>query len=242
MYVLSAFWIAEMQQFYGSHAYSLARILTAFGFAYVIGICIVSWAVDLTRGAIRELFLISGCIMIAGIGSLAAIKPGQSARAIGLSFLASFGVGALYIPPIVALVDLTPDEHLGMTVGLALAVRFIVGQIGYTVFYHIVKKKLTDIIPTTVGYAVLEAGLPLTEVELFIEDLVAKNSTALAALRGITPKILLAADKALNDCFVRSFRLCYYAGLGFAGAAIIASIFLKNIKKYLVDRVAVDIH
>lgn len=241
-YVLSAFWIVEMQQFYGDNAYSLARKLTAFGFAYVMGACLVSWAIDLSHGAIRELLFVASCITTAGIGSLAAIRPSNPSMSIGLSVLASFGIGAIYIPPIVALVDITLDEYLGTIVGLAVAVRLIVGQAAYAIFYHFVNKKLTDTIPITVGTAVLEAGLPITEVESFIEDLVVRNFTAIAGLHGVTPQILQAAETTLDDCFVRSFKVCYFAGIGFAGAAVIASVFLKNIRRYLVDRVAVDIH
>ena len=241
MYVLSAFWIVEMQQFYGANAYSLARKLTAFGFAYVIGASVFSMAIDFSHGRIREILLISSMIATAGIGALASIRPNNPARSIGLSVFASVGIGGLFIPPIVGLVDVSSDERLGTAVGLAVAVRFIVGQIGYAVFYHVVTKKLNDTIPRTVGLAVVKAGLPLTEVPAFIEDLLARNTTALAGLHGITPNMLLVAQTAINDCFVQSFRLCYFAGIGFAGAALVASLFLKNIRKYLVDRVAADI-
>jgi len=242
MYVLSAFWITEMQQFYGADAYSLARKLTPFGFAYVIGASVGSMAIDLSHGRIREILLISSAIAVAGIGALASIGPNSPARSIGLSVLASLGIGALYIPPIVGLVDVSADERLGTVVGLAVAVRFIVGQIGYTVFYHIVNKKLNDTIPATVGRAVVLAGLPLIEVQPFIEALLYRNTTALAGLHGITPKILLTAQTALNECFVQSFKLSYFAGIGFAGAALVASLFFKNIREYMVRRVAVDIH
>jgi hypothetical protein len=241
-YSLGAFWLLETQQFFGPDAYSIARIITAFGFAFLIGIFLISWGIDLTRGSIRELFLITSCLMTAGIGGMLVVTQLTPSMAIGLSFLGSLGVGGLYIPPVIALTIISPDDLIGTIIGLALSIRFIGGQVGYTISFNILQTKLTEIIPSIVGTAIAKAGLPITEIPAFILALVESDFTAIAQIKGVTPAVLEAANEAVSVSYLEGFKLVYYVGIGFGGAAIIASLFLGNIRRYVTDRVAVDIH
>ena len=98
------------------------------------------------------------------------------------------------------------------------------------------------VIPTIVGTAVVEAGLPLAQVPELIGALVAQNTTALADIPGITSAILLAAEGAYQESYVEGFKRVYLVSIAFGGAAVVASLFLGDIRKYMVSRVAVDIH
>ena len=109
-----------------------------------------------------------------------------------------FGVGALFVPPIIALTNLVPDDVIGTIVGLAMSIRFIFGQVGYTIFYNLVQHRLAENVPAIVGPAVAKAGLPLTEIKEFIGALVEKNMAAIDQLEGVTPAILVAAIEALD--------------------------------------------
>ena len=152
------------------------------------------------------------------------------------------GNGALYVPPIIALMIVSGDEVIGTVVGLALAVRFLAGQAGYALLYNILMNKLTAVIPTLVGGAVAEAGLPLPEIPAFIQALLAQNTTAILAVPGVTVAIVGDAVQAVDASYVQGFRLVYLVSVGFGGAAIISCLFLGNIRKYMTERVAVDIH
>ena len=98
------------------------------------------------------------------------------------------------------------------------------------------------VIPTIVGTAVVEAGLPLAQVSDLIGALVAQNTTALGEIPGITSAILLAAEGAYQESYVEGFKRVYLVSIAFGGAAVVASLFLGDIRKYMVSRVAVDIH
>ena len=87
-----------------------------------------------------------------------------------------------------------------------------------------------------------EAGLPLSEIPALIGALVAQNATAVGEIPGLTPAILLAAEGGIQDSYVEGFKRVYLVSIAFGGAAVIASLFLGDIKKYMVSRVAVDIH
>jgi len=54
--------------------------------------------------------------------------------------------------------------------------------------------------------------------------------------------VIGAATEAVKGSYVEGFRLVYLVGLVFGGSAVIACLFLGDIKRFMVDRVAVDIH
>ena len=152
------------------------------------------------------------------------------------------GNGALYIPPVIVLTIISGDEVIGTVVGLALAVRFLAGQAGYALMFNILENKLLEVIPTNVGGAVAKAGLPLPEIPAFIRALLARNTTAIAQLKGVTPTIVVEAIQAVDESYIEGFKLVYLVSIGFGGAAIISCLFLGNIRKFMTERVAVDIH
>ena len=241
-YVLAAFWQVEVEQLFGPNPYDIAATIAPFGFFFLIGICTVCWGIDLLRGRLRELFIISSCIMTAGIVGLSAMDNLSRTGIICLSCLGMFGVGALFVPPIIALTNLVPDDAIGTIVGLAMSIRLILGQVGYTIFFNLLQRRLLTNIREMVGPAVAQAGLPLAEIPYFIGALVEKNITAINQLDGVTPTVFVAAIEALDMSFLASFKIVYMVSLGAGVIAIVASALLPNIRKHMVDRVAVDIH
>jgi MFS family permease len=239
-YAIGAFWVLECQQFFGPDAHAIARVLTAFGFAFLLGIFFGGWGIDLSRGRIREVFLISSCIATAGLAAMKTITPGASAMAIGLSFLAGIGLGGLYVPTTVVLTLVSPDEIMGAVTGLGLAMRWIGGAVGYAVYFNLFENKVTEGIHTIVGPALVKAGLPPAKVLPFIGGLLTHNSTALVAL-GATPTLLEAAAEAVVESYAEGFELVFLISIAFAGAAVIVSLFLKDIRRHMDNRMACEV-
>lgn len=239
-YVVGAFWVLECTVLFGPDAHDIARQLTTFGFAFLLGIFFVGWAIDLSRGRIREVFLIASCVATAGVAAMNAISVDTPMLSIGLSFLAGLGLGGIYVPMEIVLTILSPDQLIGGITGLGLAFRWIGGGIGYAIYFNVVQNKLTDVVPTVVGTAVVEAGLPITKVQAFIEALLAKDSAGLAAA-GATPPILQAALSALVESYTEAIQLVYLVSIAFTGAAVITSLFLKDIREHMNERVIAEI-
>ena len=236
------FWPLECQQLYGPDPHAVARTVVAFGYSVALGVILVNWGLSVFNGANRELLVVSSCLMTAGVGALAAVNQNNPSLGIGMSFLGGLGVGGIIVPAAVILTIISPDEVIATVTAITLSIRLIGGSIGYAIYFNVFENKLHDVIPTLVGTAVAEAGLPIAEIPQFIVALVAQNTTAIAQVKGITPKILIAAQAAVQDSYVQGFRMIYLVSLAFGGAAIIASLFLGDIRKFMVDRVAVDIH
>jgi len=228
--------------FFGPTPHEIARAVIPFGYAVATGVILVNWGLSLFRGANRELLILSSAMMTAGIGALASVDQNHRALGIGLSVLGGFGVGGIIIPAATILTIICPDEVIATATAITFSVRLIGGSIGYAIYFNVFENKLNAVLPTLVGTAAVEAGLPITEVVEFVEALVSQNETAVAAIPGLTPQILLAAQEAVLDSYVQGFKRVYLVSIAFGGAAVLASVFLGNIKKYMVDRVAVDIH
>lgn len=180
--------------------------------------------------------------MTAGVGALAAVTPMRRALGIGVSVLGGFGVGGIIIPAAIILTIISPDEVIATVTAINLSVRFIGGSIGYAIYFNIFENKIAAVLPTLVETAAIAAGLAPAEIPALIGDLVAQNITAIEAIPGITPTIIEAATAAVTEAYVQAFKKVYLVSIAFGGAAIIASLFLGDIKKYMVHRVAVDIH
>ena len=241
-YSLLNFWPLECQQLYGPDPHAVARTVVAFGYAVALGVIIVNWGLSIFRGANRELLVVSSCLMTAGVGGLAAVNQNNPSLGIGMSFLGGLGVGGIIVPAAVILTIISPDEVIATVTAITLSIRLIGGSIGYAIYFNVFENKLHEVLPTTVGIAVAKAGLPITQIPAFITALVAQNFTALGQIKGITPTILLVAADAVKDSYVEGFKMIYLVSIAFGGAAIVASVFLGDIRKYMVDRVAVDIH
>jgi hypothetical protein len=241
-YSLLNFWPLEAQVLFGPNPHEIARTIIPFGYAVASGVIFINWGLSIFHGANRELLVISSCLMTAGVGALAAVNTGNRAVGVGVSVLGGFGVGGIIIPAAVILTIISPDEVIATIAAINLSVRFIGGSVGYAIYYNIFQNKLAEVLPTTVGLAAAQAGLPLSEIPELVLALVAQNTTAIGQIPGISPAILLAAEGAVQDSYVEGFRKVYLVSIAFGGAAIIASLFLGDIRKYMVGRVAVDIH
>lgn len=136
----------------------------------------------------------------------------------------------------------SPDDVIATVTAINLSIRFIGGSIGYAVYFNILQSKVAEVLPAAVAMAATSAGLPVGEVPALIGALVNDNETAIGLIQGITPAILLAADIAVKDAYVEGFKKLYLVSIAFGGAAIVSSLFIGDIRKYMVSRVAVDIH
>lgn len=211
--------------------------------AILVGACVVSGALSYSRGHVRALFVISAALMTAFAGALASSTPFNPTRSTIFATLASLGIGGVIVPALTVALYACPDAFIGTTAALSLAVRFLGGSVGTTIYYNIFNTNFKSKFPQYVATAAIQAGLPAAEVPAFAKAL-SEDSTGAAALKvpGVNLQILqaggLAAQWALND----SLKGVWYASVAVGGLCIIASAFLPNIRKYMSDRVAVDLH
>ena len=156
----------------------------------------------------------------------------------GLSAITGLGVGGLVQPTGTLITIISPDALIATIIAATIAIRTVGGTIGYAIYFNILQTRLVSVLPENLAKAAIQAGLSRDQTETFVLTFLGRNTTALAQY---PMSVLGAAQEAVKGSYTDVFRTIYLASIGFSGAAIIASLLLPSIRKYMVDRVAVDI-
>lgn len=85
---------------------------------------------------------------------------------------------------------------------------------------------------------VLAAGLPESQLETLMTAAAAANQTALAAIEGMTPELLLTTNIAVSDAYSKSYSYVYYFAVAIGVLAIAASVCMRDFDKYLTSHVS----
>ena len=238
-YSLAAFWPYECQQLFGPDAMTVALDVLPFLYSISLGMILVNWGITTFRGHNRELLTISSCMMCAGIGALATVTQNTPAKGIGLSFLGGLGTGGILQPAATILTIVSPDEAIATITAATVSIRLVGASIGYAIYFNVLQNKVAAVLPLNVASAAAMSGLTQDKIPQFMGDFFGKNTTALA---GYSLTLIEAATEAVKGSYVEGFRLVYLVSIAFGGSAVIACLFLGDIKRFMVDRVAVDIH
>lgn len=113
------------------------------------------------------LFLASAMLTAFG-GALASIEPGNVYQSVTLASFAAFGLGGVIVPAATVAMIASPDALITTCAALSLSVRAVGGAIGYSIYYSVFIKKLTERLPLLVGEYAVKAGLPVTSATLFV--------------------------------------------------------------------------
>ena len=209
--------------------------------AILVGACAVSGALSYTRGHVRELFFFAATLMTAFAGALASATPFNPTRSTIFATLSSLGIGGIIVPALTVALYASPDAYIGTTAALSLACRFLGGSVGTTIYYNIFDNAYKKNFPNFVAPAVLKAGLPENELVTFITTLAADPAACLK-IPGVTMEIFETGVLQAQTALTYSLRGVWYASIAVGGIAMIASAFLPNIRRFMTNHVAVDIH
>ena len=156
--------------------------------------------------------------------------------------LAGFGVGGVLVPAATIAITVCPDELIATCVALSLSIRVIGGSIGYAIYYNIFINKLKDKLPAYVGLYAVEAGLPLSSAETFVElFLLAPEMLAKVPIPGLTPAVVQAATIGSRWGYAESLKYVWFVSIAFGGLSIVACLFLGDISRYMTNRIAAKV-
>ena len=113
------------------------------------------------------------------------------------------------------------------------------GSIAVAVYSTILTNRLATTVPSIVGGAAVEAGLPVSDVPGVAAAVLAGT---VAKAPGVTPSILGAIAQAIPSAYSQAFKTVYLASLGFGGIAIIGSLLTVDPEKHLTDKVERRLH
>lgn len=130
------------------------------------------------------------------------------------------------------------QREIGAAGGLAVAIRTAISAVGTVVFSTVLTNRLAEVVPSKVGAAVVEAGLPKSSLTAFLQALQLGTAEAFSKVPGISATIIQKGILANKLAYIASFRTVYLVSITFAGLGIIASLFTPNMKRFLNAKVA----
>ena len=175
--------------------------------------------------------------MTGALAGLAAVNQNNPALGMILTFIGSIGIGGTIQPAVTMMTIISPDESIATITAASISIRLIGATVGYAVFFNILQEKLLQL-PAAIKEAAIAAGLPPIQSLALVVAVLSNNVTA---LENFPTQIVEVAEAAEINGYLAGFKLVYLVSIVFGGSAIIASCFLKDIKDYMVDRVAVEI-
>ncbi|OAP56919.1 hypothetical protein AYL99_09031 [Fonsecaea erecta] len=240
------FWPTQAFNVYGHDPVGVGIRGIPIGFSILTGACVVLWLLSVFRGHNRELMILSSVLMTAGCGALAVATRDNLSTLWGLLILAGLGIGGIVVPASIITTIICPDDIIATVAALTLSIRVIGGCIGYTVYYNVFLNKFVPNATKYIGGTMaLELGITnVTYIGAAIEYTAASLLPLLKTIPGIAGNdtayemVVVAGQVA----YAESYKYVYLTSIAFGCIAILASIFLGNIDKYMDDHVAVVMH
>ncbi|KIW95573.1 uncharacterized protein Z519_04158 [Cladophialophora bantiana CBS 173.52] len=194
---------------------------------------------------VREPLLAGFVFLTAGTLGMATLQPGQNANQLIFGAIGGFGFGSLLILIVTAVQLSTPHSHIATATALTNSSRSVGGLILTAGMSTALSNGLISKVPSYVAKAAVTAGLASSSIEAFVGALTGNDPSALARIPGITPEITAKGLAALQHAYADSLRVIYIMAAPFGVVAIIACLFLGDMKKtmtYRVDAPMEDLH
>ncbi|GIZ38100.1 hypothetical protein CKM354_000152400 [Cercospora kikuchii] len=187
---------------------------------------------------IRWILFMAALMLTAFGGSLASMSPDNEYQSVALASFAAFGLGGVIVPAATAAMIACPDALITTCAALSLSVRAVGGAIGYSIYYSVFVKKLTEVLPVKVGTYAVQAGLPLESAETFVGTFLTAP-TQITAVPGVTPGILAQAAYGAQWAYAEALHLVWYVSIAFGFCAMVCALCIPNTKRFQTNRIAV---
>lgn len=180
--------------------------------------------------------IVAGCLGLAFITPLVTLTEHTHARTLALGVLGCTAMG--YVDniafPGITLVSAPAD--IGLATGVMGSLRALAGAFTQTLYLSVLNNKLAVAIPSLVGPAALDAGLPAASLDALLADVSA--GTSVAQVPGITSAIEKAVADATKEAYAAGFRLVFLATIPFSVVLVGAACLVPNMEAYLHQDVA----
>ena len=239
------FWPTQAFNVYGHDPVGVGLRGMPIGFSILAGACIVLWLLSVFRGHNRALMVVSSCMMTAGCGALADARLDNLNAVYGILVVAGLGIGGIVVPASIITTIICPDDLIATIAALTLAIRVIGGAIGYTTYYNVFYNKFVPILTKNIIIASVENGIFNATVIRDIAELTGASLIQdILFLPGVDGNLTKwnALVLAGQESYAAAYPFVYYSSIAFGAVAILASLFLGDISKYMDNHVAVVIH
>ncbi|KAF2651220.1 fungal trichothecene efflux pump [Lophiostoma macrostomum CBS 122681] len=190
-------------------------------------------------GHTRYWLILSAFGMVSFVSACASLTPSTKSTGIAFTILGPFFVGFIELAALSLAPLFCKAEEIGVSSGMLASIRAAGGSVAVAVYTTILTNRLSTTIPSIVGSAAVEAGLPESQPPEVLEAI---SAGTIAKVPGLTQSVLAAITQALPTAYGQAFKTVYLASLGFGGIAIIGSLLTKDPQEHLTDKVERRMH
>jgi hypothetical protein len=139
-------------------------------------------------------------------GIFTTVTPDTFGRALGLGFMAMFGMGLMLVSLIVAVQLASEDRHLGLATLVLGSIRSIGGSVAITIFTSIMMNTVKEDAGPRIAKVVLPMGAPGRSLPPLVKLLIGGRPKDALKVPGITPSILKAAADVAKWSWTLAFQ------------------------------------
>jgi hypothetical protein len=110
-----------------------AQVEVPIQIALPLGAIVGSYCISRFCGKVREIFVVSSCLMLVGIGGLATVTQNSTSPALALGFFGGLGVGGIVGSAATVLTIICPQDLIGTAIGLGVSVISVGSSVGHIV-------------------------------------------------------------------------------------------------------------
>jgi hypothetical protein len=130
-------------------------------------------------------------------------------------------------------------------IGIAGSIRSVISTIWSAIFVTVLNNRLNITLPSTVGLAAIDAGLPRSSVPALLNVFTGGTPSAFASVPGLTPKIQQVATVSYKQGSVQAYHTVYGVSDAVGGSLallVLLALFAPNVDHLMNDKIAVIVH
>jgi hypothetical protein len=248
-FVLLLFWPTQVYNMYGNDPIGIGIRTLPIGFGIIGGAVIGLVLIGVTKGRTKFLLIFWTAAMTAFTGAISIATVNLDAKTYAMVTLSSIAVGAVIIPCSIIAQVICPSEFIGTVTAITLAIRYIGGAIGFTVYYNVFYHNLE---PTLLKLApeAFADGLQVQIISVEQLESEARRYFTMAAqgqfkqlMESIANEdFILPSGKdtaygiiinITQRAFQSAYRWPYWISCAFGGACVILALFMRDIRQHL---------
>lgn len=208
-----------------------ARVVTYYA-TCCVGTVIFGY-MSVKMRSIREALLIGFALSLIGVIGMTTIQPGQNASSLVFAAFGGFGTAAVLAQAITGVQLVSQHSHLATATALAVVARAISSTTFTSIYTAVVNRKLSSYISSYIATAAAKAGLPAAYIPAFVQALVAQQTGQLGSIPGVSPEIIQAGVRALQQAYADAIRNVFIIAAPFVLVATVLCCWLGDLRSIM---------